>query len=122
LSWFANSPGLSSMWIQRGEPIIIPLECLGPELPALEEIAQIPDHLFVPSRVLRDGSEVRAPGYVAPFKMSVYKRVDYTEAGYVVVGNIGTRPGDEDVEDAVWADWQDYLPDVGALRQLVDSG
>jgi hypothetical protein len=52
--------------------------------------------------------------------MSVYKRVGYEQAGYALIGNIGTRPGDEDRDCSLMRDWQDYLPDAYGVGQMLD--
>jgi hypothetical protein len=87
--------------IKRGIPVMVMLDFAGRQVPALDQIAQIPDHLWV--------DRWRPDGIPLGFSMSIYRRIDHARAGYVVVGNIGTRPGDEDRDDEVLRDWQDDL-------------
>lgn len=102
--------------IHRGEPVVVLLDYTGPVIPPLHEIAKLGDHHFV------DGNERQWHSHVAPMKMSVYKRIDYHQAGYVLVGNIGPREGEEQLEVQVLIDWQDYLPGFGVVSQILQGG
>jgi len=83
--------------IYRNEPVCVLLDFAGPQIPALDDIAGLPDSLWTDWWV--------PEGRVVPFRMEAHKRVDFAEAGYALVGNIGTRPGDEDVDPSGREDW-----------------
>jgi hypothetical protein len=87
--------------IKRGVPVMVMLDFAGQNIPALDDIAEIPDHLRVDRR--------RPDRAVLAFTMHIYKRIDHAKAGYTVVGNIGTRPGDEDRDHDLMYDWLDDL-------------
>ncbi len=53
-------------------------------------------------------------------EMSVYKRVGYAQAGYTLIGNIGTRADDEDRDCTLMSAWQDYLPDTYGVGQMLE--
>jgi hypothetical protein len=54
--------------------------------------------------------------------MHKYKRTDYPQGGYQLVGNLGPRPGEDDLTGTgPIADWQDYLPGYGLASYMIDQ-
>jgi len=104
--------------IKRGVPVMVMLDFADRQLPTLDQIAQIPDYLWV--------DKWRPDGIALGFSMNIYKRIDHGKAGYVVLGNIGTRSDDEDRDDEVLHDWQDDLttshPGYDVLRAWKPGG
>jgi hypothetical protein len=106
--------------VHRGVPVVRLVFYAGREVPSLEEIATLPDHLYVD--LFADGST--SEGYAVAFTMHKQKQVDYSQAGYSLVGNIGPRPGEEDLEGyGPMVNWSDYLPDYAPalVRPLIDK-
>jgi hypothetical protein len=87
--------------VKRGVPVVVMLDFAGQHVPAVDEIAQIPDYRWV-GRRWPDGT-------VLAFTMHIYKRIDHAKAGYTVLGNVGPRPGDENRDDDLVHDWRDDL-------------
>jgi hypothetical protein len=100
--------------IHRGVPVVRLLWYAGPGIPPLEQIARLPDYLHV-NRHMPDG-------YAVPFTMHKYQRIDYPQAGYELVGNIGARPGEEDLQgDGPMIDWQNYLPEYSLAGYMIET-
>jgi hypothetical protein len=97
--------------IRRNRPLIVLLDYAGPDVPPLPEISRLADYQFT--------HRVWDP-HPTCLEMSVYKRVGYEQAGYTVVGNIGTRTGDQNRDCSLMRDWQDYLPDTYGVGQMLD--
>jgi hypothetical protein len=100
--------------IHRGVPVVRLLFYAGNDVPPLEEIARLPDY--------RHHNQYYEPdGYAVPFTMHKYKRIDYPQGGYSLLGNIGARPEEEDVEGTgPMVDWQDDLPEYALVGHLID--
>jgi hypothetical protein len=100
--------------IGRGVPVVRLLFYAGQHIPPLDEIAGLPDYLHVNSYYPN--------GYAVPITMHKYKRIDYPQAGYTLVGNIGARPGEEKLEGSgPMVSWPDYLPDYALVGHLIDK-
>jgi hypothetical protein len=87
------------------------LDFAAPQVPPLPGIAALSDYMF---------SSPRWAASVTPFEMHIYKRINYQHAGYQLIGNIGTRDGDEQLDSEVVADWQDDLPNGAAVGQMLE--
>jgi hypothetical protein len=86
----------------------------GQQIPPLEEIARLPDYLHVWKHA-PDGDAV-------PFTMHKNKQADYKQGGYLLVGNVGARPDEEQLVDTgPMVDWPDYLPDLGLVAHMIDK-
>jgi hypothetical protein len=101
--------------IHRGVPVVRLLFYAGQEIPPLDEIARLPDYQHVNRHYEPDG-------YAVPFTMHKYKRVDYPQGGYSLLGNIGARPEEDHLEGTgPMVDWQAYLPDYALVGHLIDK-
>jgi hypothetical protein len=98
--------------IDRNEPVCVLLDFAGVRIPAIGDIAAMPDYLWV-DRWTPDGR-------VAPITMQAYKRIDYAQGGYTLIGSIGTRPGDDQLEPELIWDWQAALTSSTLVRLLVE--
>jgi hypothetical protein len=76
--------------IYRGQPVCALLDFAGAQIPALDAIAPMKDFLRT--------DDWSPEGRISPFTMQVYKGIDYAQADYTLIGNIGTRPGDEELD------------------------
>ena len=97
--------------IYRNEPVCVLLDFADPQVPAPEEIALYPDFLWVD----RWSIESR----IEPFTMQVYQRIDYPQAGFTLIGNIGTKPGDENLDADRLDDWKTGLMGSAVLLRLL---
>jgi len=85
-----------------GVPVLVLLDYASPQIPALEQIAGLADSVT-------EGGHF--DGRVVPFQLRKAKNIDYARGGYVLVGNIGTRTGDEQyTEGVIERGFCDYLP------------
>ena len=87
------------------------LDFADPQVPALEEIALYPDFLWVDRWSIE--------GRIEPFTMQVYQRIDYPQAGFTLIGNIGTKPGDENLDAGRQEDWKTALMGSTVLHSLL---
>jgi hypothetical protein len=99
--------------IKRGVPVLVMLNFAGQQIPALDDIARIPDNRWV--------DRWRPDGIALALTMHIYQRIDHAKAGYTVLGNIGTRPGDDDRYDDLMCDWQDDLTDSHPGCDVLDE-
>jgi len=100
--------------IHRGVPVVRLLLYAGTGIPPLEDIARLPDFQHV--------NQYMPDGYAVPFTMHKYKRIDYPQGGYQLVGNVGARPGEEELTGTgPMVDWQDYLPAYGLASHMIDQ-
>ena len=97
--------------IYRNEPVCVLLDFADPQVPALEEIALYPDFLWVDRWSIE--------GRIEPFTMQVYQRIDYPQAGFTLIGNIGTKPGDENLDADRLDDWKTGLMGSAVLLRLL---
>jgi hypothetical protein len=97
--------------IYRNEPVCVLLDFADPQVPALEEIALYPDFLWV--------DQWSIEGRIEPFTMQVYQRIDYAQAGFTLIGNIGTKPGDENVDADRQDNWNTALMGSAVLSKLL---
>ncbi len=97
--------------IYRNEPVCVLLDFADPQVPALEEIALYQDFLWV--------DQWSIEGRIVPFTMQVYQRIDYPQAGFTLIGNIGTKPGDENLNAGLRANWKTALTGSPALLRLL---
>lgn len=100
--------------VRHGIPIVILLDYLGPQIPALDAVAALPEFLWpMPKNSIR---------YSVPIDMHRKNGVDYARAGYQLIGNLGDRPGDSAAEaTADSCNWSDYLPDHRVASRLLES-
>jgi hypothetical protein len=90
--------------IHRGVPVVRPLFYAGQEIPPLGAVARLPDYRHL-------NRHYEPNGYAVPFTMHKYKRIDYPQGGYSLLGNIGAWLEEENLEGyGPMVDWQDYLP------------
>ena len=51
--------------------------------------------------------------------MQAYKGVDYPQAGFIPLGNMGARPGDEELDPSRLDDWASALGGSAVVSQLL---
>jgi hypothetical protein len=83
----------------------------GPRIPAVADIGGLADHLRT--------DRWSPGGRVVPFTMQALDDVDYPQAGYVLIGSIGIRPGDDDLDPARTGDWQTALVGSAVVSKLL---
>jgi hypothetical protein len=98
--------------IYRGQPVCVLLDFAGKEIPAIQDIAMLPDYLWI--------DRWSPQGRPVPFTMQVRNRVDYADAGYSLIGNIGARSGDEKLDTTRVEDWQTGLIGSTVVRRLLE--
>jgi hypothetical protein len=97
--------------ISRGRPLLVLLDYVGHEPPSLTLIARLKDHKF----------PFRGPQgpRVAPIEVEPKRGIDYEDSGYVLLGNIGARPGDEGIQSEVIVDWHEYPPGMTVVSKML---
>jgi hypothetical protein len=97
--------------IYRNEPVCALLDYAGPKIPAVADIAGLADYLWT--------DRWSPGGRVVPFTMQALDDVDYPQAGYVLIGSIGARPGDDDLDPTQTDDWQTALTGSAVVSKLL---
>jgi hypothetical protein len=83
-------------------PVLVVLDFEGPEPPAAELVAAVPDRRELKLPVF---TNPLPPWWFTSFQPMVHKRVDYRQAGFVSHGRIVTRPGDEACKPQSYGTW-----------------
>jgi len=96
--------------IWRNLPVCALLDFAGRQVPAIDDIATMPDFLWV--------DRYSPHGRVIPFTGRVHKGVDYAQAGFTLIGNIGPRPGDDDL-DATRVTYWAHAADTAVTATLL---
>ena len=99
--------------ISRGQPVCILLDYAGFEIPPIDEIIHLRDYLWI--------DRFSPKGRTINFTMQVAKGIDYPDAGYTVIGNIGTRPGDQESDASRTTYWQTALDGSVVVSRLIDN-
>jgi hypothetical protein len=82
-----------------------------PQAPSIESARHIADFVF----------PWRPPRTAAPAAIEVERKrgLDYGDAGYVLLGNIGARAGDEQAEPEAGVSWDEYPPDSVIVTKML---
>jgi hypothetical protein len=97
--------------LARGRPIMLLLNYAEPQAPSIESARHIADFVF----------PWRPPRTAAPAAVEVEckRGLDYRDAGYVLLGNIGARAGDAEVEPEADVSWDKYPPDSVIVTKML---